>query len=193
MIQSFLKSPYAICVLIIALILMIIFFFSTIIKLVFRSFFRRIRYSICTLITTALMSLFVGKSVLSPFQFAPDSLVSQRAMTDAVSSFKGIYNSKLPLVAWKFTDVSPKAKTKNASMDALVDQVFDDSTVSKKASADPVLIQVSYFPFGKVLLSYDIRNHSFSLAKGLDETTDSNLLESMYNAVDKNVLQQLPK
>lgn len=199
MLQSFLQSPYAVYILLLLLIIIIILFVSTIIKLLIRSFFRRIRYSICTLVTTTLLSLFVGKSVVSPFQFAPDSLVSQRAMTDAVSSFKGIYNKKLPLVAWKFSDVSPDHTPKNSSVETLVDQVFENSTTDSSVSSthasgnDPVLIQVSYFPFGKVLLSYDIRNHSFALERGLDENTNSNILETVYDSIDQNIFQYLPK
>lgn len=197
MLQSFLSSSYAPYIVILILILIIISLVATIIRVILRSFIRRIKYSVAFFITLGLFAFFIGKSFVSPFTSASkNSLVSERAITDAVSSFKGVYNKQLPLVAWKFKELNASSNA-NSDMDQLVDQVFDDASTAsssgKSTGADPILIRISYFPLGSVVVSYNIQSNTFSLEKGLDQNKGSGLIESLFGSANPNLLNELPK
>lgn len=198
MLNSFLQSSYSVYVILFALILIILFLLTTILRLIIRAFFRTIKFSIILFITACLIALFIGKSFVSPFSSAPkDSLVSERAMTDAVSSFKGIYNKKLPLLAWKFSEIKPTSTTDDEEIESMLNQVFDsDADTPNQTTSNqpaPVRIRVSYFPFGSVILSYNIQNHTFALEEGLNQGRGSNLIETLFGESTPALLNELPK
>lgn len=196
MLNSFLQSSYSVYIILFILILIILFLLTTILRLIIRSFIRKVKYSVVLFITAGLLALFIGKAFVSPFAFAPkDSLVSERAMTDAVSSFKGVYNKKLPLIAWKFSEIKPASTTNDQEIEDMINQVFDadaPNTITTN-EPEPVRIRVSYFPFGSVILSYNIQNHAFALEKGLNQGFGSNLIETLFGESSPALLHELPK
>lgn len=169
MFDAFLQSPYAIYIIIGVAIILIFLLASTIIQCILRFIFRKIKFSISLLIVFVIMAIFIGKSFANPLSVSAKDAESKQIVTDAVDSFKGIYDKQLPLVAWKFTELDSAAEDENA----------------------PTRIKISYFPFGSVIVSYDQTSQQFALTKSLNEGKFS-FLDKLLESVDPTILEQLP-
>lgn len=192
MFESFFHSPISTYIILGILLLLIFCLVAGVFKFFLRLIFAKIKFSICLVLAIALISVLLGRFAYAPIQRGDDTLVADSALNSASEQFSGLFNKKLPFLAWKFEEVQ--------APNQLLDDLFSDasssdsneSSSSKKASQQ-VFVRVSYLPFGEVLLSYDLLNQRFALEEGLGEGKGSGIFDTILQGVDRNLLESLPK
>ena len=136
---------------------------AAVLKFILKFIFRQVRFFVCLLLALALLGSFLIKSAIAPVrQTLEDSGVAQ-IMDSAVEQFKGLYSRTLPLLAWRFTDVTKET--------AAQDDYFepDESGDPSEETDKTVRIRVDYLPVGSIVLAYDRATGSFSIEKPLKE------------------------
>lgn len=156
--MTFFKLPFAPYLLVACCALLACVLLGCVLRLLLRLFFRRLRYVACLAVGALLLG---GVSTLfyqHPIVSQGAGQLSSQMMEQAEQAFKGAYSTELPLLAWRIRPLS------------------DDS------QQDALHVEVSYLPFGKVVLRYDPLTRSFQLAEGL-AANDLTFLQNIFSAV----------
>ena len=110
-----------------------------------------------------LLGSFLIKSAVAPVRQTMESSGITEIMDSAVEQFKGFYSKTLPLLAWRFTDVTDETAAQEDYFEP------DEAPSSQEADEKTVRIRVDYLPAGSIVLSYDRETGAFSIEKPLKE------------------------
>ena len=150
-----------------ALLILLAFFaccaVASVLKFLLRFIFRQIRFVICLVIVVILLGSFLIKSAVAPVRQTMESSGITEIMDSAVEQFKGFYSKTLPLLAWRFTDVTDETAAQEDYFEP------DEAPSSQEADEKTVRIRVDYLPAGSIVLSYDRETGAFSIEKPLKE------------------------
>ena len=114
---------------------------AAVIKFVLRFFVRQIKFVVCFVVALCLIGGLLLKLAVKPIQNVFGGDVPLEGMTEIVDQFKGFYYDALPLLAWRFTDISD--------------------------SEDETRVRIEYLPLGSIEVVYDRQDHTFSIDKPL--------------------------
>ena len=186
MLERFLMQPISTYVLLGLLIIIVICLVATILKFLLHFIFAKIKFTLCLIFAVLVIGALSGRFAYKPIERGDDNPVSSQIVSDAADQFKGIFNKKLPFLAWKFEEM-PSGPSQ------LVDDLFEsepgEGETAPTEQNQKVYIKVSYLPFGNVVLSYDLITRKFGLAEGLQ----SDIFGGILQGVDPDLLQNLPK
>lgn len=174
-----LSSPYLIGFVSVAIIIFLCIIIAGIIKFVLRFFFKKIKFIFCLALVILAIILFSGTVAMKPFQnISKES--GTGVMQQATEQFKGFYSDKLPLLAWRFTQLN------NDNADTA-----SGETVPNKNS-EPVFIRVDYLPVGEIVLQYNTETKKFSVVEGLNITEKQNILSTFTGKLGNLLRSILP-
>lgn len=190
MLNKFLSSSASVYIVILLMIVCIILIISSFLRFILRKIFKKIRFFVCFVIVSIVLASGLGIFAYSPVSRFADDPNSKKAQELASKQFKGFFSPDLPLLAWRFQEIKTKTPT-------LEDSVFDDdssSSESNSKSADKLVhFRIQYLPVGEVTVAYDPITNKFQLEKGLDKSSGSGIIETLFQGAGRNILDSLPK
>lgn len=160
-----LQVPSAVkSILMILLLVLACMALGAVLKFILKFIFKQIKFVICLIIAVVLVGGFVLKSAIAPIQrFAKETGVAD-AMAVIADEFKGIYSGELPVLAWRFTDVTEES---DSQMDIFEDE-GEDSAQGEEESNE-VRVRIDYLPFGSSVVVYDRDSGEIRIEKPIDQ------------------------
>lgn len=173
--MSFLGLPFSGVLITLLAFIIVCMFLSFILRLITRWFFRPLKMAACfvigTLVISGISAVFFQHPIVSGSQ-------NQVMLDKAKDEFSGIYSKQLPLIAWRIREPKKQETTTlSDSNEVVLLPGVNDSGQSK------LQVEVSYLPFGKLLLSYDAQNGSFSIDPS-NSNVESGLFADILDSMD---------
>ncbi len=192
--MGFLELPFSGLLVIIACVVLLCVVIGLVFRLISRLFFRPLRFAVCLLIGGLILGASGTLLYRQPIVSKGESETNAQIMELAASTFKGIYNNKLPLLAWRIhpadTDketasdpLSEETSAKNETILLPGSRLSDQNADMLATVTSPVLIEVSYLPFGKMVLEYNPFTQSFAVREGLGVTGSDSFVGDLLSAV----------
>ena len=155
-----LQAPEAVkSIIMILLLVLACMVIGAVLKFLLKFIFKQIKFVICLGIAIVLLGGFVLKSAIAPIQnFAKETGVAD-VMATVANEFKGLYSGELPLLAWRFTDVTEEATAQTG--------IFEEQ--EGEEDEDEVHIKIDYLPFGSTVIVYDRATGEIRTEKPIDE------------------------